>query len=59
MAEQNEQNDVATSSVEENDVQQPISKNRRSRNYMILALVLGLVAIIWVVTMIKMTMGAA
>lgn len=35
------------------------SKNRRARNKMILALILGLVAIIWVVTMLKLTTGAS
>jgi hypothetical protein len=35
------------------------SKNRRSRNYMMLALVFGLVGIIWVVTILKLTIGAS
>tara|TARA_R110002124_G_scaffold129483_1_gene290842 strand:- start:141750 stop:141917 length:168 start_codon:yes stop_codon:yes gene_type:complete len=34
-----------------------MSKNRKNRNYMILALIFGLVAIIWVVTMLKTTQG--
>jgi hypothetical protein len=37
---------------------QPVlSQNRKNRNYMILALIFGLVGIIWVVTMLKTTAG--
>jgi hypothetical protein len=34
-----------------------LSQNRKNRNYMILALIFGLVAVIWVVTMLKTTAG--
>lgn len=36
-----------------------ISKKRRARNLMVLGLILGLVAIIWVVTMLKVKIGAS
>ncbi|MCS5595876.1 MAG: hypothetical protein NZ828_01330 [Alphaproteobacteria bacterium] len=48
-----------TTSSESESMQTGVSKNRRARNFMILGLILGLVAIIWVVTMLKITGGAS
>jgi hypothetical protein len=41
----------------ENSGKPILSNNCKNRNYMVLALVFGLVAIIWVVTMLKTTAG--
>lgn len=41
----------------EKTVKPVLSQNRKNRNYMILALIFGLVAVIWVVTMLKTTAG--
>jgi|TARA_R110002126_G_scaffold13118_4_gene56934 hypothetical protein len=56
MADSDTNDDIKTG---EADAPNTPSKNRRSRNYMMLALVLGLVGIIWVVTMLKLTIGAS
>lgn len=56
MAENTENKDDKVDKVEKT-VQPVLSQNRKNRNYMILALVFGLVAVIWVVTMLKTTAG--
>lgn len=53
-----EDNNVEKDSAAEDVKFAPISDNRRKRNYMILALIFGLVAIIWIVTMLKLNLGA-
>ena len=58
-----EQTETQTTADVERDIQSDTpnvpSANTRSRNYMILALILGLVGSIWVVTLLKTTMGAS
>jgi|MDTB01.3.fsa_nt_gb hypothetical protein len=59
MADSKTKEDINTEA--ENDVNAPVapSQNRRARNYMLLAMVIGLAGLIWVVTLLKMTMGAS
>jgi|GEM_PF-3448849 len=59
MADNETKENINTEAESDENAQAAPSQNRRSRNYMILAMVIGLAGLVWVVTMLKMTMGAS